>query len=350
MALSGHRNLHTDSVANGKAFRPWAHASPQDKGSQDRDSHLQPGVRRNPTSNSLAAIRERAASTWVGQRVWAMLPMRIVLAVVFQMLFAFAYLVTGDDSPWRWAADLWLASFALAELVNLWLLARFARLEGIRLVDLYNPRRAGRSTNLKWTGLAVLVAAPLALIPAALLAQALWSDPEIGQDMLFHPVWVPAAWVMLLVFPVIHALTELPTYYGYVLPRLQSLTSRVALPLVLTASTLSLQHAVLPLLFDTRYLVWRALMFLPLALWFGWVIQRHNPALYGRGARASRHLAAHLRVDRLPRRLTLANTAKGTSPLGGSVLLERASHISKVSHQTGALSSVLGPANRFGWL
>jgi hypothetical protein len=78
---------------------------------------------------------------------------------------------------------------------------------------------------------------------------------------------------------VIHALTELPTYYGYVLPRLEALTSRVTMPLVLTASTLSLQHAVLPLLFDTRYLLWRALMFLPLAIWFGWIIKRRPTTL-----------------------------------------------------------------------
>jgi len=208
-----------------------------------------------------------------------MLPIRIVLAVTFQALFALGYLVAGSDSPWQSAAELWLASFALAEFCNLWLLARLARAEGIRLVDLYNPRRASRTSDLKWTGLAVVIAAPLALLPPALLAQALWSDPSIGQEMLFHPVWVPAAWVMLIVFPVIHALTELPTYYGYVLPRLEALTSRVTMPLVLTASTLSLQHAVLPLLFDTRYVLWRALMFLPLAFWFGWVVQRRPTTL-----------------------------------------------------------------------
>jgi len=208
-----------------------------------------------------------------------MLPIRIVLAVTFQTLFALGFLVTGNDSPWQSAADLWLASLALAEFCNLWLLARLARAEGIRLVDLYNPRNASRISDLKWTGLAVVVAAPLAFLPTALLAQALWSDPAVGQEMLFDPVWVPAAWVMLIAFPVIHALTELPTYYGYVLPRLEALTSRVTMPLVLTASTLSLQHAVLPLLFDTRYLLWRALMFLPLAVWFGWIIQRRPTTL-----------------------------------------------------------------------
>lgn len=63
------------------------------------------------------------------------------------------------------------------------------------------------------------------------------------------------------------------------MPRLQALTSRVTLPLVLTASTSLLPHAVLPLQFDTRYLLWRALMFLPHAFWFGWIIQRRPTTL-----------------------------------------------------------------------
>ncbi len=230
--------------------------------------------------NSVSAIRERvrrgAVPRW---RVWGMLPVRILLAVTFQALFALGYLAAGSDSPWQSAANLWLASFALAEFCNLWLLRRLARAEGIRLVDLYNPWRASRASDLKWTGLAVVVAAPLALLPPMLLARALWSDPDIGQELLFQPVWMPVAWFMLIVFPVIHALTELPTYYGYVLPRLEALTSRLKMPLLLTASTLSIQHAVLPLLFDTRYLLWRAVMFLPLAVWFGWIIQRRPTTL-----------------------------------------------------------------------
>ena len=77
----------------------------------------------------------------VGWKVWAMLPMRIVLAIAFQGVFAFGYLLAANDSPWQAAANMWLASFALAEFCNLWLLVRLARGEGIRLVDLYNPRR-----------------------------------------------------------------------------------------------------------------------------------------------------------------------------------------------------------------
>jgi hypothetical protein len=80
------------------------------------------------------------------------------------------------------------------------------------------------------------------------------------------------------VFPIIHALTELPTYFGYVLPRLSAMT-RPRMALVLTAAVLSFQHLFLPLLFDWKYLVWRALMFLPFALWIGWIIHRRATVL-----------------------------------------------------------------------
>jgi hypothetical protein len=39
-----------------------------------------------------------------------------------------------------------------------------------------------------------------------------------------------------------------------------------------------LQHLTAPLLFDARYLLWRALMFLPFAVWVGLVL-RWRPRL-----------------------------------------------------------------------
>ncbi|MGA7097147.1 MAG: hypothetical protein WB245_06230 [Acidimicrobiia bacterium] len=211
--------------------------------------------------------------------VWGMLWARIALALLFQSLLAVGFLVAGDATPWRAAADWWLASFALAELVNLLLLRRVASAEGIRLRDLYNRGGTRRRQDLKWTGLAVLVAAPLVLIPSVLLAGALWGDAQSSQELIFRSIPVGAAWATLAVFPVIHALTELPTYFGYVMPRMEALTGKRLMPMLATASILSLQHVFLPLLFDWRYIVWRALMFLPLALWFAWIIRRRPTAL-----------------------------------------------------------------------
>jgi hypothetical protein len=230
--------------------------------------------------NAAAGIRRRMAGGLIGaHRVWWALFMRSLLAVGFQTLFALAFAVGGDSSPWRSAADWWLGSFALAEVANLWLLNRCARAEGLALRDLYNLDRRGWAGDLKWLALALLVAAPLGFLPNVLLAQALWGDPEVAAGLTFRAVPIVAAWSMVVFFPIIHALTELPTYFGYVMPRLQALSGRAWMPLLVTASMLSAQHVFLPLLFDGRYLVWRLLMFLPFAMWIGWIIRRRPTVL-----------------------------------------------------------------------
>ena len=82
--------------------------------------------------------------------VWGMLLLRPALAIVLQSLFAAGFALVGSDDPWRQAADWWLGWLALGELVNLWLLARLAKGEGLRLRDLYNHRAGGGRRDLSW--------------------------------------------------------------------------------------------------------------------------------------------------------------------------------------------------------
>lgn len=116
-------------------------------------------------------------------------------------------------------------------------------------------------------------------LPNVLLGGLLWGDASIGAELSFRALPLVAAWAILLVFPVVHALTEQPTYFGHVMPRLQALTGRRALSLFLCAFVLSTQHVFLPLLFDWRFLAWRFLMFLLFALRLGWVIDRRPTVL-----------------------------------------------------------------------
>lgn len=211
--------------------------------------------------------------------VWGMLLVRLALALAFQALFALGFTLAGDSDPWRTAANWWLGSFALGEMVNLLFLTRLARREGLRYRSLLRPGRSELRSDLRWLALALLVAGPVGFLPSQLLAQQLWGDPQIGADLIFRAVPVLAAWSMVLVFPIIHALTELPTYFGYVMPRWQALNGgRWVVPWLVCSLTLAAQHMFLPLLFDWRFILWRLLAYLPLALWFGWII-RSRPTL-----------------------------------------------------------------------
>lgn len=228
-----------------------------------------------PLPNSIEAIQSRVTLGLIRPRaVWSMLFLRIGLAIGFQCLFALGHLALGVADPWRSAADWWITSFMLSEFVNLWLLGRLARAEGIRLRDIYSPRRIGLGKDLAWLALALAVSGPLGYLPNVMLAKALWGDPQISADLIFRAIPVAAAWVTVIVFPVIHAFTELPTYFGYVMPRLQALAGKRVPPMLICAAVLSTQHVVLPLLFDWRFIVWRLLMFLPFALWMGFVLHK----------------------------------------------------------------------------
>jgi hypothetical protein len=64
----------------------------------------------------------------------------------------------------------------------------------------------------------------------------------------------------------------LPNYYGYVMPRLKTLTGAGWQIVILVGVSHALQHITLPLLFDLRFMLWRFGMFLPFALFIACVV------------------------------------------------------------------------------
>jgi len=126
---------------------------------------------------------------------------------------------------------------------------------------------------------AMLVSGPIAMLPNLLIGQALWGSSEPGGDLSFRALPVVAAAILVVTFPIVHAMAELPTYFGYVMPRLAPILGSPWRALLVAALVLSSQHILLPLLFDWRFVAWRALMFLPFALWMGYVIHRRPTTL-----------------------------------------------------------------------
>jgi hypothetical protein len=86
---------------------------------------------------------------------------------------------------------------------------------------------------------------------------------------MFRPIPQWAALIGLIAFPLTIMFAELPTYFGYGMPRVEAQTGKRWLAVLAPALFLAAQHATLPLLFDARFLLWRLLMFLPLALYMG---------------------------------------------------------------------------------
>jgi hypothetical protein len=106
----------------------------------------------------------------------------------------------------------------------------------------------------------------------SILGKAIFGDPMIPTLMLFRPL---PGWALILsfLFPLTIAFAELPTYFGYVMPRLESQLKNGWLAWLIASLALAAQHMFLPFIFDGGFLLWRLLMYLPFALFAGLLIK-----------------------------------------------------------------------------
>jgi hypothetical protein len=207
-----------------------------------------------------------------------MVPTRLLLFSGIQALFAAGYALAGSPNAWEAGAAWWPYVVGLTNLIVMLLLIRLFLAEGKNFWDLYKFEKAhAKKDMLALLGI-MLIAGPVSFLPNILVANWLFGDAQIASEMMFRhlPAW--AAYASLLVFPVSQGLVELPTYFGYSMPRLEAQTGSKWLAVLLPALFLGAQHMAVPLLFDARFMLWRLLMFLPFAMLMG-IVLRWRPRL-----------------------------------------------------------------------
>ena len=199
---------------------------------------------------------------------WLMLISRTVLFALFQVVIAGFLSITGSPAPWDFAAGWWMVSALFTNLVSITLLAWLFNQEKRRYFDFIPATRQAYWKNLSITLLLVVVLVPLATLPSQWLANWLFGSSETTFALMFRPLplWVK---VTSLLFPLTIAFAELPTYFGYVMPRLEKQLGNSWLAWMLASFFLALQHITLPLIFDWRFILWRLGMFIPLAFLMG---------------------------------------------------------------------------------
>ena len=86
--------------------------------------------------------------------------------------------------------------------------------------------------------------------------------------MMFRPLpdWALAVGIL---FPLTIAFSELPTYFGYAMPRLAGQLKSGWAAWLIASFFLAAQHCFLPFILDGGFLLWRLGMFLPFALFTG---------------------------------------------------------------------------------
>jgi hypothetical protein len=199
-------------------------------------------------------------------RPWLMLVIRTFLFAGFQGLIALVLLLTGDKTPWISSAKWWMISASLGGFVVLLILIRFFKEEGLVYWDLFRIKRDTFKKDI-WPLIGFLaLLGPIAFIPNILFGNMIFGNLQVASDLLMRPIPFWAIVVIMIIFPAFIAISELPNYFGYVMPRLEKQTGKTWLAISLATFWLAAQHIALPLIFNGKFMLWRLLMFLPFAI------------------------------------------------------------------------------------
>ncbi len=227
-------------------------------------------MKTNSTSSPLMSTSRLATSTIFNP--WFMLISRSWSFLVFQALIALILLAAGTTSAWDESARWWTFIASLANFVSIYLLMRMFNAEDKRYFDVIRFSRATWKTDLLWFLGFSIIGLPIAALVKDPLAVAIFGDAMIPTNMLFRPLptW---AFVLSFLFPLTIAFAELPTYFGYCMPRLEAQLKNSWTAWLISSFFLAAQHMFLPLILNGGYLLWRFGMFLPFALFTGLVIK-----------------------------------------------------------------------------
>jgi hypothetical protein len=203
---------------------------------------------------------------------------RVLLFACIQTLIALGYRLSGSADAWEQSAYWWPLTAALASAISLFLLERLLLREGRSYRSLVFFEPGTRKNDLLVSAGLFVLAGPVTLIPNMGIATFLFGSSDATVRMMFQPLPAWAVALSVVAFPLMVALSELPTYFGYVMPRLEAVTGRTWAAVLTPAFFLAAQHCALPLRFDWRFATWRLLMFLPFALMIG-IVLRWRPRL-----------------------------------------------------------------------
>jgi hypothetical protein len=200
----------------------------------------------------------------------ALLVSRVTLFLLFQGIIALAV------GSWSRSEGYWLATATLTNIVSITVLWFLFRREGVSYWGLFSFNRSTlRKDILVFAGL-VLLCGPVVFGPNYLLSRWLWDDPSIPYEMMFRPVERWLAILLLIVFPVTIVFAELATYFGYIMPRLKDRLGRKWIAVALPVLFLSLQHMSMPFIPDLKFILYRAVVFLPFAALIGIALHRRS--------------------------------------------------------------------------
>ena len=234
--------------------------------------------------NSKVKIQERLQAGRISRK-WPVIMVfaRLIFAVLLAALVAGLFMMQGHPTPWQAAAPWWIVYGTLIDLGCLVLLAWLARREGIRLLDLISFERQRLGSDLLIGLGLIIIFVVLGVGGSILFALLIYGTPIAPPTMGELPLW--GAMYSLLIWPIIWALAEEMTYQGYSLPRLEVLSRRGWLAVLIVGFGWAIQHSAMPLIPDGQWVLYRFVSNLAIGIVF--------PILYLRIRRLLPFIIAH---------------------------------------------------------
>ncbi len=201
-----------------------------------------------------------------------MLISRSSLFLFFQCIIALVLLLLGRSNAWDGSAAWWIFTVIPANLVSYLLLNRLFKVEGKSYWDNMHFGKATVGKDLLWLLGTSVIGIPIMAAPMNNLAALIFGDAMAPIHMMFRtlPTW---ALVLSFLFPLTIPLSELPTYFGYAMPRLAAQLKNGWVAWLVASFFLALQHSFLPFIPDGRFFMWRLGMFIPFALFIGLILK-----------------------------------------------------------------------------
>lgn len=230
-------------------------------------------------------------------KIYLLLVSRLLVFAFFQASIAVAF------RSWTESEKYWMVTATLTNVVSIYLLITLLKNEEGNYLNIFRiDKGKWKKDVLIFIGLALLII-PLALVPGLILSNRLWGNTTYYHHILFQPISTYLVYFLLFAFPVSIGLAELPTYFGYIMPRLGARVKHKWLVLLLPVLFLSVQHGTLPLVFDIKFVSFRMLMYLPLSLILG-------IALYKRPSLLPYLAILHSMMDAMAATMLLAEAGK----------------------------------------
>lgn len=192
-----------------------------------------------------------------------MLFSRLLLFVFFQLLIALIL------SSWKESEKYWLLTATFANFVSIILLKILLRKEGIKYFSLFLFTRYKGGFDLLFSLGLLIISIPVILIPSLSFSTFLWGNTTYYNQVLFQPIPKIIIYFLLFAFPISMCFADIPTYFGYIMPQLKNKFQRIWIAILLPVIFLSIQNCTLPLVFESKFILFRGLMYFPYALMLG---------------------------------------------------------------------------------